>query len=157
LLAYGKSEKVKREILKNKRTGEQLMGTPSANPWATAHLGEHCDYLAPDGSEIRLLPEVGGGGLCHCTLPPARVSKAVRHKTVNEIWYFISGKGQVWRKQGESEAVDEVRQGTSLTIPCTTLFQVRNIGDESLCFLIATIPRWPGEDEAVEVEGHWKS
>jgi hypothetical protein len=37
--------------------------------WATAQLPTDYDYLAPDGSEIRLLPEVGGEGLAHCTLP----------------------------------------------------------------------------------------
>lgn len=40
------------------------------------------DYLAPDGSEIRLLRSMKGGGLAHCTLPPGAVSQAVRHKTV---------------------------------------------------------------------------
>ena len=33
------------------------------------------DYAAPDGSEIRLLPTLKGGGLSHCTLPPKCVSK----------------------------------------------------------------------------------
>ncbi|MEK6283898.1 MAG: hypothetical protein AABN95_26395 [Acidobacteriota bacterium] len=32
-------------------------------------LPEQYDYLAPDGSEIRLLPDVSGGGLAHCRLP----------------------------------------------------------------------------------------
>jgi hypothetical protein len=31
--------------------------------WVTTSLGPTYDYLAPDGSEIRLLPEVGGGSL----------------------------------------------------------------------------------------------
>ena len=34
--------------------------------WVTAQLPKDYDYLAPDGSEIRLLPEVAGGGLAHC-------------------------------------------------------------------------------------------
>ena len=58
-------------------------------------LGESYDYLAPDGSEIRLLPNVKGGGMCHCTLPPGKKSLAVKHKTVEEIWYFLSGQGEV--------------------------------------------------------------
>ncbi len=63
-------------------------------------LSEKPDELAPDRSEIRLLPSMKGGGLCHCTLRPRRVSKAVKHKTIEEIWYFIQGHGQFWRKQG---------------------------------------------------------
>ncbi len=123
--------------------------------WATAQLPKEYDYLAPDGSEIRLLPEVGSGGMCHCTLPVNRVSGAVYHKTVDEVWYFISGVGEVWRKQGIQEAVDIVEAGTCLNIPCGTSFQFRNAGKDALCFVIATIPRWPGSEEAVATEGYW--
>jgi len=35
----------------------------------TTKLSIEPSYLAPDGSEIRLLPNVRGGGLSHCTLP----------------------------------------------------------------------------------------
>ena len=124
--------------------------------WNTANLSEDYDYLAPDGSEIRLLPEVGGGGLSHCTVPVNKVSTAVVHRTVGEIWYFISGNGEVWRKKGKQEAVDAVGSGCCLNIPCGTSFQFRNIGDEPLCLIIATISRWPGPQEAVEVDGFWK-
>jgi hypothetical protein len=67
--------------------------------WVTTQINDEngiavpYDYLAPDGSEIRLLPEVGGGGLCHCILPVGKVSKAVSHKTVDEICYFLSCQG----------------------------------------------------------------
>ena len=33
------------------------------------------DYLAPDGSEIRLLLEAKGGGLAHCILPVGKVAR----------------------------------------------------------------------------------
>jgi mannose-6-phosphate isomerase-like protein (cupin superfamily) len=123
--------------------------------WTTKSLPKDHDYLAPDTSEIRLLPNVGGGGLCHCTLPPGTVSNPVYHKTVEEIWYSISGKGQVWRKDGEQEEITEVQPGLCLTIPTGTRFQFRNTGGEPLRFVIATIPRWPGPEEAVAAEGHW--
>jgi mannose-6-phosphate isomerase-like protein (cupin superfamily) len=125
--------------------------------WVTTQLSENYDYLAPDGSEIRLLPEVGGAGLCHCTLPEGGVSKAVTHKTVDEIWYVLSGEGQVWRKRGSHDAVVAVHEETSLTISFSDHFQFRNSGTEPLCILIATIPRWPGPEESVEVEGKWES
>ena len=81
------------------------------------HLPESFNYLAPDGSEIRLLNSLARGGLCHVTLPPEATSKAVKHLTVDEIWYFIEGRGQVWRKLGEVERIVEVKPGMSLTIP----------------------------------------
>lgn len=121
----------------------------------TKSLSKDCDYLAPDGSEIRLLPSGNGGGLCHCTLPPKGVSKAVRHKTVEEIWYFLSGQGEVWRKLGDQEEVANVSRGVSLTIPVGTHFQFRTTGAEPLCLIIATMPPWPGQDEAVSVPGRW--
>lgn len=120
-------------------------------------LSDQYDYLAPDGSEIRLLPEVSGGGLAHCTLPPGKVSSAVVHQTVEEMWYFISGHGQVWRKLDDAEQIIDVSAGWSLTIPVGTHFQFRNTGNEPLCFVIATIPRWPGAHEAVPVPGKWKA
>lgn len=125
--------------------------------WATAKLDEEYDYLAPDGSEIRLLPEVGGGGLSHCTLPVGASSQAVSHKTVDEVWYFFSGQGQLWRKCSDRyHSVLDVEPGISVTTPCTTAFQFRSTGDEPLCILIATLPRWPGHQESTEVEGYWK-
>jgi mannose-6-phosphate isomerase-like protein (cupin superfamily) len=119
------------------------------------HLPTAYSYLAPDGSEIRLLPSMNGGGLAHCTLPPNSVSQAVRHQTVEEIWYFLGGEGQVWRRQSEREEVVDVQRGICLTIPVGAHFQFRNIGAEPLCFLIATMPPWPGPQEAVRVENHW--
>lgn len=123
----------------------------------TKQLTEQYDYLAPDGSEIRLLPVMKRGGLAHCVLPPGIVSSAVAHKTVEEIWYFLSGQGQVWRKQGDREECADVAAGVSLTIPLGTHFQFRNTGAEPLCFIIATMPPWPGEGEAVKVADYWEA
>ena len=57
------------------------------------------DAIAPDGSAVRLLLELRGGGMAHFELGPHQVSKAVTHRTVEEIWYFVSGQGQMWRQQ----------------------------------------------------------
>lgn len=124
--------------------------------WETKRLPVERNYLAPDTSEIRLLPSMTRGGLCHCLLPVQAVSRAVRHKTVEEIWFCQQGQGQVWRKNGEAEETVDVRAGVSLTIPVGTHFQFRNTGSEPLCILIVTMPPWPGEDEAVRVEDHWR-
>jgi mannose-6-phosphate isomerase-like protein (cupin superfamily) len=121
------------------------------------HLPDKLDVYAPDSSEIRLLATASRGSMVHCTLPPGDVSQAVRHRTVEELWYFISGQGQVWRRLGDSEELTEVSAGTSLNIPTGTVFQFRAIGDEPLCFVIVTMPPWPGEDEAIPEEGKWKS
>jgi len=126
------------------------------NLFAIKQLPPHCDSLAPDGSEIRLLGTVRGGSMVHCTLPVGRTSKAVKHQTVEEIWFFTAGQGQVWRKLADYEQITETHPGLSLTIPLGTSFQFRTIGDEPLTFIIATIPGWPGPQEALAVEGCWE-
>ena len=113
------------------------------------------DAYAPDGSEIRLLQAIKGGSMVHCTLPPGAVSKAIKHRTVAEMWYCISGAGEVWRKLSEVESVVNFTPGISLSIPLGAHFQFRNPGDEPLVFIIATIPPWPGEDEAIRVTDYW--
>lgn len=57
----------------------RLNGTPGA--------------AAPDGSEVRVLCRVGRGSMAHFTLSPGAVSRAVAHRTVEEVWCFVSGRG----------------------------------------------------------------
>jgi len=49
----------------------------------------------------------------------------------------------------------EVEPGIALTIECGTHFQFRNTGDEDLCFVIVTMPPWPGAREARRMTDHW--
>ena len=119
-------------------------------------LASDCDTLAPDGSEIRLLSATSRGSMVHCTLNPGEVSLPVAHKTVEEVWYFLEGTGQVWRKYGDEERVVDVAPGVSLSIPVGAHFQFRTKGDVPLRFLIVTMPPWPGEDEAYRVPGRWQ-
>ena len=111
------------------------------------------DVIAPDGSEVRLLCQLSGGSMAHFTLPPGQVSKAVRHRTVQELWYFVGGRGRMWR---DGETVD-VSKGVSLTIPVGTSFQFRADGETALAAVAVTMPPWPGADEAEFVEGAWSA
>lgn len=130
--------------------------TSSEKPFQTSKLKETPDYFAPDGSEIRLLPDMKGGGLCHCTLPAGKTSAPVEHENVEEIWYVIEGEGEVWRKLEDKEEIVSVTPGVSLTIPPHTAFQFRNTGAGPLCILIVTMPPWPGPQEAVPTTGKWQ-
>ncbi len=126
-------------------------------PWQTARLKPSYDVLAPDGSEIRLLVEVAGGSLVHCTLPPGQVTQAVQHRTVEEVWLCVGGKGQLWRASSEdaSQETTPLEPGVAVTIPLGTRFQFRAATDAPLELVITTMPPWPGEDEAVAVGGAW--
>jgi mannose-6-phosphate isomerase-like protein (cupin superfamily) len=111
--------------------------------------------IAPDGCEVRILAASGRGSMAHFTLRPGEVSRAVAHRTVEEVWYFLSGQGRMWRRLGQEEEVVEVTPGVSLSIPLGTRFQLRNDGDRPLAAVAVTMPPWPGEDEAYFVEGPW--
>ena len=125
--------------------------------FSTAHLPEDYDVLAPDGAEIRELLATRRGSMVHCTLPQGAVSKAVSHRNVEEIWYFLQGAGRVWRKRGGRETVVDVEPGVCVSIEPGTHFQFRNVGSGPLRFIIVTMPPWTGEHEAVHVRGHWES
>jgi mannose-6-phosphate isomerase-like protein (cupin superfamily) len=125
------------------------------SPWETRVVPEAYDTLAPDGSEIRLLVRVRQGSMVHCSLPAGSVTRAVRHRSVEEVWYFLGGQGQLWRKAGEVEQIVDVRPGMAVSIPAGAHFQFRSAGPEPLTFVITTMPPWPGEDEAVMVPGVW--
>ena len=113
------------------------------------------DALAPDGSEIRTLLQLPGGSVVHCTLPAGQTTQAVRHRSVAEIWYVLSGAGRLWRRDGERELITLLTPGVAVDIPMGISFQFKAVGIAPLCFLICTMPPWPGDDEAVTVEGHW--
>jgi mannose-6-phosphate isomerase-like protein (cupin superfamily) len=123
----------------------------------TTDLRDDYDYLAPDGSEIRKLLSFDRGGLAHCSLAPGGVSAAVRHKTVEEIWYFVEGNGELWRRHGEVEEIIDVYARRCVSIPTGTEFQFCNTGTATLSFVISTMPAWPGPSEAIAVDGHWRA
>jgi mannose-6-phosphate isomerase-like protein (cupin superfamily) len=123
--------------------------------FSTKRLPVQYDVIAPDGSEVRLLLGLSGGNLAHFELPPGQTSIAVAHRTVEEIWFFMNGRGEMWRKLGDREEVVSVEPGVCLTIPVGTHFQFRSFGYEPLAAIGITMRPWPGEGEAYTVQGKW--
>ena len=140
--------------MQTKRIPDRLVDRPAREAGEPGY-----DTLAPDGSRIRLLPALDGGSMVHCSLAPGQVSSPVRHRSVEEIWYFLRGTGELWRKPAEaaSGAVVPVGRGTAVDIPLGAHFQFRNTGVNPLEIVIVTMPPWPGEDEAVPVPGFWET
>ncbi len=122
----------------------------------TKHLPEERTTTAPDGSGVRVLLELGSGGMAHFELAPGETSIAITHRTVEEIWFFLSGRGQMWRRQGDRSETVDVHAGVCLTIPVGTQFQFRSFGDGPLSAIGVTMPPWPGEGEAIPVAGKWE-
>ena len=123
--------------------------------FGTMQLPEAPSVTAPDGSDVRVLLRLGRGSMAHFELGPGRVSRAVAHHAVEEIWYVLNGRGQMWRRQGERQETVSLRPGTCLSIPAGTHFQFRADEGGPLAAVGVSMPPWPGEGEAYGVPGAW--
>ena len=118
------------------------------------------DVFAPDGSEIRLLADERNGATksstVEVTLPAGQVSRPVYHRTVEETWYILEGRGRIWRCPQGADAASvppqDVSPGDALVIPTGWRFQFAAAPDAALRFLCTTTPPWPGEGEAVPAD-----
>ena len=125
--------------------------------FSTKPISEEPEATALDGMDVRILALGAKGSMAHFELAPGDTSKAMMHKTVEELWFITAGEGELWRKLGDTEEITDVHPGMSFSIPIGTHFQLHNLDDEEPLEAIAvTMPPWPGEGEAVPVEGKWK-
>ena len=121
----------------------------------TMRITEEADVIATDGAEVRVLLSLAGGSMAHFQLAGGETSVAVCHHSVEEIWFCLGGRGEMWRRQGDREEVVTVEPGVCFSIPVGTRFQWRSTGDEPLASVAITMPPWPGPGEAYPVEGIW--
>ena len=109
---------------------------------------------APDGATVRVLLATERGSMAQFELASGRTSRAVRHRTVEELWTVIAGRGEMWRRHGTARAsVVALEPGVCLVIPVGTSFQFRSLGPSTLTVIAVTMPPWPGDEEAELVEG----
>jgi mannose-6-phosphate isomerase-like protein (cupin superfamily) len=123
--------------------------------FATSSLPLEPTVVAPDGSSVRVLLALAAGSMAHFELKAGATSHAVSHRTVEEIWFVVSGRGEMWRRQGQREEVVPLAPGVCLTIPAGTHFQFRASRTEAVAVVGVTMPPWPGEAEATPVSGIW--
>lgn len=93
--------------------------------------------------------------MVHCVLPSGQVTKPLRHRTVEEMWYCTGGSGTLWRLLDGVEDLLRLECGVSCSIPIGACFQFKAEKSEPLEIVIATMPPWPGEDEAEPCAGKW--
>lgn len=125
--------------------------------FVTRGLAEAPAVSAPDGSVVHILATGARGSMAQFTLPAHAVSRAVAHRTVEELWFVVSGRGRMWRRSADGEEVVALDAGVSLAIPCGTSFQFRSDSAQPLRAIGVTMPPWPGEDEAYSVDGPWEA
>ena len=112
---------------------------------------------APDGSTVERLGRVSGGSMARFSFAAGSVSRAVRHRQVEELWYVLSGAAELWREEASGAAdVIALEAGTAFALPPQCAFQVRVSSQVPLTALAVTMPPWPGDEEAEFVDGHWR-
>jgi mannose-6-phosphate isomerase-like protein (cupin superfamily) len=121
----------------------------------TLHRDDAHSEAAPDGSSVRVLLRVPGGAMTQFALAAGTTSRAVVHRTVDEIWLVLSGRGELSRRDGAHEEVVAMAPGLCVTIPVGTAFQFRARADAPLVVVAATLPPWPGDHEALAITGRW--
>jgi len=121
----------------------------------TKSISDPPDAIALDGSEVRVLCGLSRGALSVFSLQFDAVARAVAHRSIEEVWYFVAGRGRMWRKLGGQEEITEVSPGLSISLPTGTQFQFRCDGAEPLTAIAAVMPPWPGEGEVYAVAGPW--
>lgn len=126
-----------------------------STPFETKLISKYPNVTAPDGADVRILLQLKGGSMAHFELAPGKTSRAVAHRTIEEIWYFTQGEGEMWRKQGDKEEITPVAAGVCITIPVGTHFQFHATGKLPLAAIAITMPPWPGDGEVYYVSGAW--
>lgn len=63
--------------------------------FATMRLPALPTVVAPDGSDVRVLLGLPAGGMAHFELAAGRVAKAVTHRSVDELWFVLAGRGRM--------------------------------------------------------------
>jgi prevent-host-death family protein len=165
-LAQSPAAGIDLDLTRDRSGGRQDIELPGACPtravetWSTKRLPVAPDEVAPDGSDVRVLLRLPRGSMAHFELAPGQTSFAVALRTVKEIWFFLTGHGEMWRKCGEREETVKVEPGVCLTIPQGTHFQFRSLaggqeGDEPLAAVGVTMPPWTGQGQVCRVTGPW--
>ena len=131
------------------------MDRPRYDDDFTKSLPGHPDVVAADGLGVRLLVTGNGGSMAHFELAEGQTGRAVRHKTVEELWYVLEGRFEIWRNDVNGGVPIEVGAGDSFCIPVGCSFQVKAATTDRIKVVAVTTPPWPGDDEVEVVEGYW--
>ncbi len=135
------------------------MTEDTSSPWITGLLPVDHSDVAADGSLVRLLGRVPGASAIHCSVPARQVGNPSYNVGLDELWFFLDGNGQLWRRPRDrsvpGEVVD-VRAGSIVSIPRDVEFQFRNTCDRELVFICMTSPAWSNEQQNQHLDqGHW--
>jgi mannose-6-phosphate isomerase-like protein (cupin superfamily) len=104
-------------------------------------------FITADGSSIRELVGIPSGNasqqsVAEATVPPGGQTVEHYHRTTEEVYLFIRGRGRI--RLGDEEA--EVRDGDTVVIPPGVTHKLFNEGSEPLVLLCCCAPPYRDED-----------
>jgi len=107
-------------------------------------------FTTKDGSTIREILSHRNSGirnqsLAEATLGPGMVTEAHYHPNSEEIYYVLSGTGEVF----VGDDVRRVEIGDGIAIPPETPHQIRNVGGKDLVFLCCCAPTYEHDDTII--------
>jgi mannose-6-phosphate isomerase-like protein (cupin superfamily) len=110
-------------------------------------------FVTKDGSIIRELlahrnSAIRNQSLAEATVPPGVRTESHHHAVSEEIYYVLSGHGQV-RLDGTSHPVGP---GDAIAIPPGCVHWIENTGNDDLVFLCCCSPAYEHEDTFLQSE-----
>jgi len=94
--------------------------------------------------------------MIHSTVPPGRWAALAASGPSTNIGMSSRVEGEIWRRAPDGrESVTRLIAGVCVDIPLGTAFQYRCTGNVPLVFTCTSLPPWPGDDEAMIVDGPW--
>jgi hypothetical protein len=88
-----------------------MTASAAMTPFSTLQLPQAPTVVAPDGSDVRVLLGLQGGGMAHFSLAARQVASAVTHWTVEEIWFVLLRRGRVAAGGGGHHPAALARRG----------------------------------------------
>ena len=106
------------------------------------HRKDTNPFITKDGSEIRELYHSKNMSLAEATVKVGQITEHHYHKTSEEIYYILNGKGLM---EIETEK-REVSKDQVIIIPPKCKHRIKNIGGKPLRFLCHCSPSYSDED-----------
>jgi len=113
-----------------------VINRDDVKPFTTKDSSEIREILAPRNSGIRRQ------SLAEARLLPGRSTEEHYHIQTEEIYYILSGRGQII-VNGEKR---DVEKHDGIAIPPGTRHKITNTGPEDLIFLCCCVPAYEDDD-----------
>jgi mannose-6-phosphate isomerase-like protein (cupin superfamily) len=117
----------------------EVINRSDVKPFITKDSSEIREILAPRNSSIKRQ------SLAEARLLPGRSTAEHYHIQTEEIYYILSGRGQIIVDREKRD----VKKHDGIAIPPGVKHKITNTGTEDLIFLCCCVPAYEGEDTVI--------